>query len=138
MLTPYEAYKIVISDRDRINRSEFSFYTLYSSLFHLVIITIIFSIYWATENNSIVSKFYYIAWAVIIFLALLLILSAILQITSAFKRGHDLGLSGLIIFPFIVIFGIFALLALMLIPGSKKSNSYGPPLREVAHDETFS
>lgn len=138
MLTPYEAYKIIISDRDRINRSEFAIYTLYSSLFNLFLF--IFMIYIGTEfqNNSIFEKFGSMAWAVIIFLGLLLLSSAILQITSQFKRGHDLGLSGLIIFPLICIFSIFALLALMLIPGSRKSNSYGPPLCDATHDETFS
>ena len=54
MLTPLGAFKLIISERDRINRSEFSLYFIYSMFFNIILL--VYSIK-AFKSNSIFQIF---------------------------------------------------------------------------------
>lgn len=118
VLTPLGAFKIIISKRDRINRSEFSLYTLYSIVFNALLVAFfLFTI-----------SFPFIFWVMSF---VIYIVAAILQLTSLVKRGHDLGISGFITVPFAILVPV-VIIPLMLVPGTRSANSYGASLRESA------
>lgn len=123
MLTPVGAFKALISERERINRTEFGFYTIYSIIF--LIISLFSSFFLQQKFNQNSSNIF--LGALIVFF----ITYKILQITSFIKRGHDFGVSGVVMGPVCLFLAPIALVPLLLIPGTKKANSYGPSLRKI-------
>lgn len=125
MLTPLGAFKLIISERDRINRSEFSLYFIYSMFINIIL----FVLFLLMTINNIHLYFNTLIYAILI---IFYIINAILQITAVIKRGHDLGISGFIIAPLCILASIIVIIPLMLVPGTKKANSYGPSLLDSA------